>query len=743
MDTKWSPLESSKFRDAEDDLDIIRIFQNIKRHWVLFYVVLILFVVIGGVYSVFATPRYEADALVQVDQQQGSALGALADVSSALELGVNPVDGELDVIKSRATIYPAIDELGAQVETEVANRFPIIGKLFARHYHGEGLAPAPWGLEKFAWGGEQLSVNDFTIPAENLEDKFYLTVLTNNTWKLSDDDGNVLATGENNKPVKFSTSYLSHTPDSSINIGSFLANPGTQFIILKRSKATVFGDIYKHFDAEQTTRDSSTIRISFVGPNAAFAKSLVNAVADAYVKLNVAHKAEQSKLSLEFLRAKLPEIRQKTEEAEFRLNQYRTKSNMIDIDGQTQALLEQEANIESQRAQAEVTAQSQSQIYGATHPLLRAQQAQVSELKKQDELLNQKIKSLPLAQQEFVRLSLDVEVNTKLYTALLENEQQLEVVDAGTTGNVFVAEDAVLPELAKWPKIPLILSGSVLIGLLAAFLVVQLRVSMLGAIKDPAEAEHVVDVPLLAVIPLSISKKPQGSGQNAVPWLHAHVYPNDRAIEAIRSLRSALQFSADAADKRVILFTGATPGVGKTFLSVNFAYLLANAGKKVLLLDADMRRSSVKRYITLSPGPGLAELLAKTANISQCVQKKLSNNLDVISAFNVAPKYASEMLESDQFAKLIRDLKVQYDYVIIDSPPVLPVSDTLWISRHSEAVIFVSRANVTSSRQLYDALAKLTNVGAPIVGQVFNGFEPKQVGYGYNYGYEYYTHEKS
>jgi tyrosine-protein kinase Etk/Wzc len=391
---------------------------------------------------------------------------------------------------------------------------------------------------------------------------------------------------------------------------------------------------------------------------------------------------------------------------------------------------------------------AQTQLFQGPHPTLRVDAAQQKELASQIAATNRKIEALPMAQQEFVRLSLDVDVNTRLYTALLENEQQLEVVDAGTTGNVFVAEHAVAPEVANWPRIEVVLGSAALCGLLFAFVAVQIRATALGTIKDPLELDLLVDLPLLAVIPVSqtqdrIRRSFVSKRKHNPTCLLAHTHTGDRAVEALRSLRSAMQLSTDSAGKTVILFTGPTPNVGKTFISVNFAYLLAASGKRVVLIDADMRRSTVGRYIPLESKDGLAEVLSGRSTVDSVVRSQVQPNLDVIPAAGQRPKHPSELLESSKFADLIEFLRSKYDFVIIDSPPVLPVSDTLWMSRHADAVVVVSRAEITNPRHLIDAMSRLSNVNAKMAGQVFNGFEPRQSGYGYSYGYEYYAEERS
>lgn len=730
--------------DSGEEVELLHAIRNIKRFPRLFWIVIALSVLAGVLYLVVAKPSYKADALVQIDQQQGSVLGALADVASAFQLGMSSADGELEIIKSRATLYPAIAELNADTEIRVDNRFPILGRLYAQYSRGEGLVEPFWGMSRFAWGGEALRLQSFNVPRSLFEQKFYLNVTSNNSWVLNDANGNILSRGRVGDTVGFTVmDERGKKGQASISIRQIIAHSGTRFLLIKHSSAATFKKISRDFDARQTTRDSSTIAITYEDSDPDFAAQFVNSVAKAYVGLNIEHRAEQARLSLAFLKNKLPEIRLRVDDAETKLNQYRVGSKMIDVDGQTRELLDRAADLAKAQAQAEVAAQSQAQVFQSDAPTMRMQAAQLRALSQQQSMLDSKLKTLPSAQQEFVRLSLDVEVNRSLYKALLENEQQLEVMNASTTGNVFVAEYAESPEFANWPRIQVVLLGSFLFGLVAAFVAVQIRVAMFGAIKDPLDIERVTALPLLAIIPKSdIQEKVRRyalDGTRVAPQLLSRTHSGDRAVEAIRSLRSAIQFLPEVAEKGTILFTGPTPGVGKSFISVNFAYLLAKSGKRVVLVDGDMRRSSIGQYVQVDGKAGLAEVLSGKVSLEGAIHKDQASGLYVLPACADVPKNPSELLESTLFAKLIKSLNAQYDYVVIDAPPVLPVSDSLWIARHVDTVLMVTRAEVSNPRHLLDALSRLANVRVLEVGMILNGFEPRHAGYQYEHGYDRYT----
>ena len=213
---------------------------------------------------------------------------------------------------------------------------------------------------------------------------------------------------------------------------------------------------------------------------------------------------------------------------------------------------------------------------------------------------------------------------------------------------------------------------------------------------------------------------------------------NDPSIEALRSLRSTLKFALLEARGGAILITGPTQGVGKTFIAANFAYLLALKGARVLLVDADMRRLGLRRYFHLATvRKGLAEVLSGDATLDEAIVGSGFDRLDILPAGSRTPPNPAELLERPAFVEALDEVNRRYDYVIIDSPPVLPVSDSVTIAQVCGAVFVVSRSEVTNGRQLVEAMSRLNHAGVKVSGQVFNGFHATRYGYGYGYGYGY------
>lgn len=310
-----------------------------------------------------------------------------------------------------------------------------------------------------------------------------------------------------------------------------------------------------------------------------------------------------------------------------------------------------------------------------------------------------------------------------------ERLDQLQIDAALTTGGASVVQSADLPTDPVEPR-PLrtaVLAGFVglLLGLGAAFLVDYLDDSL----RRTEDIEALTGVPVLAVVPV---EPPPDNRPIAISE------PNEFAVEVYRGLRTSVQFLGLDKPLRVIQVTSSVPGEGKTTTATNLAVVLSQAGFQTVLVDADLRRPRVHEVFNVPLRPGLTDTLVA----SEAVEMALNHldRLHLVPAGSMAPN-PSEMLSSNRFEALIKNLASRYQYVIIDSAPVLPVADAIALSRAVDGVLVVGEANRTSRRTLSEGLGRLEQVGAPVIGFVLNrAAERSSQGYGYGYGYTYKAH---
>ena len=265
-----------------------------------------------------------------------------------------------------------------------------------------------------------------------------------------------------------------------------------------------------------------------------------------------------------------------------------------------------------------------------------------------------------------------------------------------------------------------------------------LRNSLRPGIKEPVEIESATGLHVFATVPHSpeqerLSKliKAHAAGLH----LLATIAPDSPSIESLRSLRTALQFAMIDAANKVVLFSGPTPGIGKSFTSVNFAAVLAAGGKRVLLIDADMRKGHIHQFLGMQRGHGLSELITGAFTLADVVRVTDVANLEVITTGTLPPT-PGELLTSPSIARLLQSLEANYDLVLIDTPPVLAVSDTQVLAPNAGTVFLVARADVTSIGEVQESTKRLQQVGVRVKGVVFNGFDTNRQRYG-GYGYKY------
>ena len=303
---------------------------------------------------------------------------------------------------------------------------------------------------------------------------------------------------------------------------------------------------------------------------------------------------------------------------------------------------------------------------------------------------------------------------------------QLQIDAALTTGGASVVQSAGFPAdpVEPTPMRTAMLAGvlGLLIGLGAAFLVDYLDDSL----RRTEDIEAMTGLPVLAVVPV---EPPPDHRPIALSE------PNEFAVEAYRGLRTSVQFLGLDKPLRVIQITSSLPGEGKTTTATNLAVVLTQAGYQTVLVDADLRRPRVHEVFNVPLRPGLTETLIAAEPVDMAVNHL--DQLHVVAAGSMAPN-PSEMLSSNRFESLIKDLAARYQYVVIDSAPVLPVADALALSRVVDGVLVVGQANRTSRRTLNEGLGRLEQVGAPVIGLVLNRAASRsREGYGYGYGYAY------
>jgi tyrosine-protein kinase Etk/Wzc len=734
-------IPSPPVHDDDDTISLVELAENLADHRWAFAFVALVCTLAALAYALFATPVYTVDALVQVEDKKGSGLGALGAVAQALDVGSSPVEGEIEILRSRTNVSAVVESLHLQTDVVVANRLPLVGGWLARRlpHDDDGLAIAPAlplvDSTAWAWGGERLTLAEFTVPDEALGKTRTLTLGAGGSWVLRDDEGAILLEGKGDALA------VNEADGYRLRIEEHAARPGTVFALTRYSLNSRVAQIRAALSVAETKRQSGIMRIEYPGVDPHAAARLVNAIAEGYVRQNVHRRSAEAERGLQFLEEQLPLLRRQLDQAESRLNAFRNKQNSIDISGEIGSLLSQSVELEQRRLELELKRKEADARYEPAHPVARALRGQLDSVRTEQRRVEQRIQALPLMQQQHLRLARDVEVNNQLYVSLLNNAQQLRVARAGTIGNVSIVDRAIAPENPSKPRRALVVAVGLAGGLAGGFLLAQALAALRGRIRDPRELEERVGIAVSATVPLAHEQMLADRHRHkhpGVPFLLAHAKPTSGTIEALRTLRLNLQLSlAETAGGRTILFTSAVPGQGKSFVATNLAHLVANAGSRVLLIDADLRRSTLRRYFTLDRDQGLSDVLRAGLDPQSCISVSSTAGLDVLPS-GAAVDNPGELLTTERLACLFAWAASHYDVVIVDAPPILPVSDAVMLGGFADVTAFVVRHKKVARADVVDAVQQYQSTGAQIDGVVFNCFVPSRIRYGYAGRYGYY-----
>lgn len=697
----------------------------------------IVFMALGVAYAVLTPPVYQATALIQVESKKGDMLG-FSDVGSLLGKE-SPTVTEVELIRSRITVGTAVDNLNLDLEVK-PRRFPLIGDFMARRFKPTRAheVASPWlGLDSYGWGGEALTFSRLRLPADLLGQELTLTAGSGSTFTLSDQDQNVLLTGQVGRFYESSGLQL--------QVETLDANPGAQFSVVRWPRLTSILRYQKLLDVAERGKESGIIGLALESTRPEAAIQVLNEVARIYVRQNIERTSAEAAQSLAFLKDQLPQVRKDVEQAETALNQFQIRNKTIDISLEAKAILDQIVALDASISELKMQQAEIERKFTPQHPVYRALLTQLAELTARQSELAKKVESLPTTQQELLSLTRDLKVSTEIYTQLLNKYQELDVMRAGTVGNVRLIDtaDVDLRNPVR-PQKALIVVIATLLGAFVAVALVLFRKALNRGVSNPNELEK-LGLPVYAAIPFSAIQKDMDqklfrSNKLGSTQLLALSNPTDLAIEGLRSLRTGLHFAMLEAGNNRLMISGPSPQVGKTFVSANLAAVVAHSGQRVLLVDVDMRKGYLHKVFGVAAENGLSDLLAKHCELDTAIHTTEVENLHVLSRGRIPPN-PSELLMHANFSEFLDQVSALYDLVILDTPPFLAVTDATIVGRQSGTNLIVARFELNSVREVELTMRRYQQNGIELKGAIFNGIE-KRSSAKYGYGaYSYYHYE--
>ncbi|WP_257796703.1 polysaccharide biosynthesis tyrosine autokinase [Klebsiella pneumoniae] len=676
------------------------------------------FTVIAVLYALMATPIYQANALIQVEQKQGNAI--LSSLSQMLPDGQLQSAPEISLLQSRMILGKTVDDLNLQTQVE-KEYFPIIGKGISRILNNKN---------------ESIKIDKLYI--ERKEDSTDPEIII--TIK---DDKHFTVEGDGFKVDGIKGEMLDKDK-LRILITEINAEPGASFEVKYLSRLKAINNLLEAFNVSDQGKDTGMLGLTLTGTDPNLISKTLNSIANNYLEQNVERQAAQDAKSLDFLNQQLPKVRADLDIAEDKLYSYRKEKDSVDLSMEAKSVLDQIVNVDNQLNELTFREAEISQLYTKEHPTYKALIEKRQTLQQEKTKLNKRVSGMPSTQQEVLRLSRDVESGRAVYLQLLNRQQELSIAKSSAIGNVRIVDDSITdPKPIKPKKILICIIGFIL-GLFFSVALIMLRFLLRRGIESPEQLEE-MGINVYASIPVSEwllkASDKRKRKNNESDKLLAVENPTDLAVEAIRSLRTSLHFAMLEAKNNVLMISGASPNAGKTFVSTNLAATISLANKSVLFIDADLRKGYVHKMLGNEGKSGLSDILSGQANVEETIISVPDGQFDYIGLGQVPPNPA-ELLMHPRFEKLLAWASAKYDLVIIDTPPILAVTDAAIIGRYAGTTLLVARFESNTVKEIEVSITRFEQSGVNVKGCILNGVVKKASSY-YGYGYNYYGYNYS
>ncbi|MET3822000.1 tyrosine-protein kinase Etk/Wzc [Burkholderia sp. PvR073] len=683
----------------------------------------------GAAYALLARPIYASNLLIQVEDSTGAADSLLGSVSSLFD-GKIQAAAEIEILQSRMVVGHAVKNLRLYIDA-TPKRFPLIGTAIAARAHGLS-RPGLFGFGGYGWGTESIDIGTFDVPKTFEGDRFDLTALPDGRFRLENSDLG--------QPIEGALGQLVESTQAGgtfrIRVDALHARPGAVFRVERHSELKTLQQLQKHLTVSEIRKQSNVINVSLKGEDPDTVANILNTIGTAYVAQNVKRKSAEAEKSLAFLENVAPQLKQNLEQAEAKYNAMRRKRGTFDLGIEAQAYLQDSIATQATLLALQQKRAEASTRFAAGHPEMQALDRQIDGAKQKIDGLSARLRAFPDIEQDELRLRRDVEVGNEMYVGVLNNIQQLRLVSAGKVGNVREVDNAPVPEEPVEPRKALILALSAILGVMLGVTAAVAREALFGGVKDAGDIERCTGLNVYGTIPDSPMQRTAAATaarRGYIPSLLANEAPSDAAIESLKSLRTALGLTLLDANNNRVLLTGPSPGVGKSFVSANLAAVMAAAGHRVLLIDADMRRGHLHDSFGVPSAPGLSDLLTGRVSWQDATRRDVSKGLDFIPT-GAASQSTSELLLGESTPRLLDEMSAAYDVVIIDTPPVLAVSDASILAPHCATIFLVTRARQTTIDEIAESAKQLNRISSGLLGVLFNGIDTRAFGYRTRYG---------
>ena len=703
-----------------DEIDLGKLFAIIlDAKWIIIATTLI-FAIIGVAFAVLSTPIYKSNALIQIEEKSSGGISSLVGDMGDMFASESSATTEIEIIKSRMILGGTVDKFNLTTVVE-PKYLPVIGK----------------GMARLSGDINLLKISRLTIPdyALNLEHSIVVIDAAKKTYQLLREDKAILE-GKEGEIVK--------QDGYELFVSDIRSENNLEFAVAKRSKLDAIEWLKERLSVSERGKQTGILELSFTGENRTLIADILNNIAQSYFLQNVERNSAEAEKSLEFLKSHLPDVKIKLTEFEDTLNRFRQDNDSIDLGLEAQSTLKVMVELEAQLNELTFKESEISQRFTKDHPAYISLLDKRATLLKEKERLNQQIQKMPKTQREVLRMTRDVEVNQQIYIQLLNKVQELAIVKAGTVGNVRILDTAETFAQPVKPKKSLIAILATLLGGILSVAFVLVKAALHKGVENPDDIEQ-IGLSVYASVPKSslqmelFNQLKRKHHQNKDLKLLAESNPADLSIEALRGLRTSLHFAMMEAKNNVVMISGPAPSIGKSFVSTNFSAVAAKTGQKILLIDADMRKGYLQQPFGLGWENGLSDFLSGKITLEQSIKKTQIENLDILTRGQVPPN-PSELLMHPRFNEIVEWASKEYDLVIIDTPPILAVTDPSIVGALAGTTLMVARFGMNTVKEIDVARGRFELAGIEVKGVILNATEKKASSYS-GYGYYNYSYK--
>ncbi|AUI88711.1 tyrosine-protein kinase [Vibrio azureus] len=711
-------IKNSAVDNTDDEIDLRQLFSILLDSKWLIISFILLFAALGLAFAQLSSPIFKADALIQIEKKSSGGISAMVGDMGELFSSEASCATEMELLKSRMILGDTVDKFN--LTTIVTPLYlPVIGKGIARINNSQ----------------HYLTLSKFDVPSHvtGLTHEMIITDSEKGHFQLLLNDKIVLS-GQQGKLIE-KNGYK-------VRVNELISNNDDRFSINKVSKLDAINTLTSKLSITEKGAQTGIISLSIEGEQPQLNQAILNDVVQNYFLQNVRRNSAEAEQSLTFLTSHLPKIKEKLNSSEDLLNQFRQQNESIDLNLEAQSTLKVMVELEAQLNQLTFKESDISQKFTLDHPAYKSLLDKRKTLLQEKQRLNKQIQKLPKTQREILRMTRDVEVNQQIYIQLLNKVQELTIIKAGTVGNVRIIDSAQSYALPVKPKKPLIVVLSTLLGAMLSIAFVLVRAAFKRGLLSPEEIEQ-KGMTVYASIPkslqqLEIANRLKRKTPSNSPLL-AEANPADLSMEALRGLRTSLHFAMMEAKNNVLMISGPAPSIGKTFVSTNFAAITAKTGQKVLLIDADMRKGYLHQCFKSKNELGLSDFLSGKVCFEETIKHSNIDNLDIITRGQTPPN-PSELLMHRRFTEFVEQASSRYDLVIIDTPPILAVTDPCIVGSLAGTTLMVARFEKTTARELEAAKNRFEQSGIEVKGIIFNAIEKKAAS-AHSYGYYNYAYK--